>query len=177
MAFAISIRAMGATGSALRDLWNRFGEFEPSPSMVALNYPPHVTLAVYDGISGSILCEALRSIFRAHPPIKLRFRRLAFFERPRLVFYAVPDRSTGLLAVHGALHQLVDRWSCREHYLPDIWVPHCTLATQVDAKNSPLAKALADSVIDPFEVIFDVADCVEFHPVRIIEEVPLLART
>ena len=38
------------------------------------------------------------------------------------------------------------------------------------------AKALAARKIEPFEVVFNTADCVEFYPVRIIEEAPLVGR-
>jgi hypothetical protein len=39
MAFAIGIKAQGSTGEHLRDYWNRFARFEPTPSIAALSYP------------------------------------------------------------------------------------------------------------------------------------------
>jgi hypothetical protein len=58
-------------------------------------------------------------------------------------------------------------------YQPGVWVPHCTLATQVTADNKEEAIALAAETIEPFEVLFDKAECVEFYPIRIIEECSL----
>jgi hypothetical protein len=53
-------------------------------------------------------------------------------------------------------------------------VPHCTLATNVTDVGKAGALAIADEPIDAFEVRFGWADCVEFYPVRIIEEFRLL---
>jgi hypothetical protein len=53
MPFAINIKAAGVTRSGIEALWAEFSQFEDAPSMVALNYPPHITLAVYEDISGT----------------------------------------------------------------------------------------------------------------------------
>jgi 2'-5' RNA ligase len=169
MAFAININASGGTGARIRDYWAKFGCLEPVPSMAALDYLPHVTLAIYDTIAAAKLREASRVAFRGCPPIRLRFDKLACFEHPQLVFWAAPEPSESLLGVHAAIHGLIDPSLCAEHYRPGRWVPHCTLATNVSSNNIQAARALASKGIEPFEVIFDRADCVEFMPVRIIE--------
>jgi len=141
--------------------------------MVALNYPPHVTLAIYDNISVGKLRETLRAVFGARARIRLRFDRLAYFEQPQLVFWAAPEASDPLLHAHAALHRLIHPSLCREHYRPGAWVPHCTLATDVSPNNRQQAFDLADQKIAPFDVVFDKADCVEFMSVRVLEEYAL----
>jgi hypothetical protein len=47
------------------------------------------------------------------------------------------------------------------------------VATQVSASNREEAIALATETIEPFEVLFDTAECVEFYPIRTIEECSL----
>jgi 2'-5' RNA ligase len=173
VAFGIGITASGETGSRLREYWAKFSRFERAPSMLALNHPPHVTLAVYDSIPERRLSEALRSVFGVHPPVRLRFNKIAFFEAPELVFWAAPERSEPLLNAHSAIHELIDPRSCRSHYQPGVWVPHCTLATKVTAGYKEEAIALAAGMMEPFEVIFDKAECVEFYPIRTIEECSL----
>ena len=44
------------------------------------------------------------------------------------------------------------------------------MATQVSVGKKDEAIALAAETIVPFEVTFDKAECVEFYPIRIIEE-------
>jgi 2'-5' RNA ligase len=177
MAFAIGIRASDAAGAPLRDLWAEFTRLEETPSMIALNYPPHVTLAVYDSIPVEQLRDALRCELGTLPPFRLTFVKLAFFECPQLVFWAAPDPSEPLSRAHAAIHRRLDPMLCRAHYRPRAWTPHCTLATNVGVTNKPKAIARAAEGIEPFDVVFDQADCVEFYPVRIIDQCTLVERS
>lgn len=170
MAFAISVKALGETAARITDYWSKFSQFEQAPSMAALDYPPHVTLAVYDGIPEQRVREALAPVFREQHALPLRFRRLNYFESPQLVFWADPAPSKPLFEVHAAIHSLIAPSHCREHYRPGSWVPHCTLATQVSPGNTASAIAFVSEPIKPFDVIFDCADCAEFYPVRVVEE-------
>jgi hypothetical protein len=74
------------------------------------------------------------------------------------------------LHAHSAIHALIDPSFCRSHYQPGVWVPHGTLATQVTAGNMEEAIALSAGTIEPFAVLFDKAECVEFYGIRIIDE-------
>jgi 2'-5' RNA ligase len=170
MPFAIGIRTSKAAGAPLSELWDQFGQLEETPSMAALNYPPHVTLAVYDSIAEDQLRNALRGVLGTAPPFRLKFTRLAVFDSSELVFWAAFEASEPLWRAHAAIHRHIDPALCREHYRPHAWTPHCTLATKVTAANKARAMALAERGIDPFDVVFDRADCLEFHPVRIIDE-------
>src|SRR5215469_4711201 len=104
--------------------------------MVALDYPPHVTLAIYDNVSTGELRRTLRAVFGGCASIRLRFDRLAYFKRPQLVFWAAPEPSKSLRDVHAAIHGLIDPSLCREHYRPGAWAPHCTLATDISPGNT-----------------------------------------
>ncbi len=173
MAFGISIKAPGHGGVTVRELWKQFGRFEAVPSMSGLEYPPHLTLAVYDAIAEQQLRAALRAVFLDSPGIRLRFSRIAVFDAPRPVFWAAPDDHEALARAHAAVHRALPVKLCREYYRPGCWIPHCTLATAVRADRIDEAKAFAAGGFEPFEVEFSVADCVEFYPVRVIDEVPL----
>jgi 2'-5' RNA ligase len=176
MPFAINIKANGASAFPLYDLWRDFSAFEPSPSMASLGYPPHLTLAVYHSVSQSALRDAMRATFASCQPLHVRFSKLSFFEHPKLVIWAAPNYSELLGQVHTMLHQRIDPSACLEYYRPGTWVPHCTLATNVAAGHADRVKALAARPIEPFEVVFDAADCAEFYPVRVIEELRLTNR-
>ena len=86
---------------------------------------------------------------------------------------AAPERSSPLLDAHAEFHRVIGASRSREHYKPHIWIPHCTLATNVLPANAEAAKALSKEVFEPFEIDFALADCVEFPPLQIIDEVLL----
>jgi 2'-5' RNA ligase len=175
MAFAINLTARDSAGARIRQLWDAFGAFELVPSMAALNHPPHITLAIYDRIGEDHLRGGMHQIMAGQSPFRLRFSAIARFEQPSLVFWAAPDPSARLLQIHASLHRLIDPALCRQHYRPGNWVPHCTLATDVTDANRSVARYVAARPFEPFDIVFDSADCVEFVPVRLIDEVVLVA--
>ncbi len=50
MAFAINIRSDNESANSIRSLWDMCGALERVPSMQSMQYPPHITFAVYDEI-------------------------------------------------------------------------------------------------------------------------------
>lgn len=56
------------------------------------------------------------------------------------------------------------------HYRPRQWTPHCTLGTRIIDARRDDAIAFAGSFNRSISVLFDVADCVVFPPVRVIAE-------
>ena len=61
--------------------------------MAALNYPPHITLAVYDDIHPDQLEAALTASFAGVSALRLTFTRLRFFDDAPLVLWADPAYS------------------------------------------------------------------------------------
>jgi 2'-5' RNA ligase len=169
MAVAICLKAVNATGDSIRALWDEVARFESRPSMTGLGYPPHLTLAIYDDLARDRVTAVLHEAFAGTPALRLTFAGLRFFEEP-LVLFADPCFSKDLAAAHERVHSRIDPRLCRSHYRPGAWVPHCTLATDILPVHREDAIAFADRPIRPFEVIFDVADCVSFPPVAVLGE-------
>jgi 2'-5' RNA ligase len=172
MALAISLKGVNDTADPIRALWEEVARLESRPSMAALNYPPHLTLAVYDDVPPVQVRDALREAFAGRSALRLTFTRLRFFDDP-LVLWAEPLPSADLTSAHAKVHALIDPRHCHPHYRPGAWVPHCTLGTQILLKYREEALALATHSIPTFEVVFDVADCVSFAPVAVMAEQPL----
>jgi 2'-5' RNA ligase len=172
MAFAISLKAANDTVGPIRTLWEELAPLESHSSMAALGYPPHLTLAVYDDIAPDRLRVVLGEAFAGTSGLRLTFTRLRFFNDP-LVLWAEPSPSAALVEVHAKVHARIDPTLCHPHYRPGAWVPHCTLATEIRTECRTDAIAFAGRPIPAFEVVFDVADCVSFPPVVVIDERPL----
>ena len=94
---------------------------------------PHLSLAVYDDLEEDELAtiadmlDALASRWR---PLRIELASLGVFPTEENVLFLAPVVTQDLLATHAAYHRLAAglRASCWPHYLPDAWVPHCTLA-------------------------------------------------
>jgi len=174
MAYAINIRSENESSEPIRSLWRECGLLEDHPSMEALNYPPHLTMAVYDDIDVAELFNALNVAFELMPKITIRFEELGYFETPQaIILWAAPILPSKVVAAHNRIHQLVDIDLCRPNYRIGNWVPHCSLATKIDKSRREAAIALSKMSIKPISVEFDVADCASFMPVEVLREIPL----
>jgi 2'-5' RNA ligase len=173
MPFAINIKTTDASAAPLLALTAEYRLLKGGPTSVPSHYPPHITLAIYDNIRLADLRGVLRHAFSGRPALHLRVTHIATFEQPNPVFWAAPDPSDGLSRAHASLHRLIDPSLCHEHYRPNNWAPHCTLAMNVPIANVAKARELAARPMQPFEVTFATADCAEFHPIRVIEECAL----
>ena len=172
MAIAINVRADGDSGGEVEQLWDQVAAFEDMPSMRALGHRPHITFAIYD--SPAIDEETVRqTMLRAaisEVQLRIEFRRVRWFIGPPLVLWAEPADGASLTRWHALVSAAIDPAHCRLHYRPGHWTPHCTLGTRIIASRRHDAIAFAESFNRSITVLFDVADCVVFPPVRIIAE-------
>lgn len=170
---AICIAADNDSTAPLRDLWNIVGRWEKSPSMAAMNYPPHITLAIYDDVELGALADVAFGFFERRAAVRLRFEELGSFSASPLVVWAKPANTAELKILHRSVHERIDPRLCHDHYRPSNWIPHCTLGNAVTDDNRNAALALVEQPLQPFEVLFDRVDCVTFPPVEVQQRIDL----
>lgn len=174
MAYAINLRSDDVSADGIRSLWEKCGAIEASPSMVAMRYPPHITLAIYDKIARERLFAGLSATVKHLSSMTIRFESLGYFEAPfGIVLWAAPTLPEQVVTAHESLHAEIGIEPCREKYRPGIWIPHCSLATAIDFAKKDEAIEIVEQGMDPIEVTFDTVDCVSFMPVEVLKEVTL----
>jgi 2'-5' RNA ligase len=142
--------------------------------MVAMQYPPHITLAIYDEISADDLIAGLSATVAYLSKMTIRFESLGYFEAPYgIVLWAAPLVPQQVIDAHESLHSKLGVKTCRDNYRPGNWVPHCSLAADIDFSRKDDAIGIVEQGIEPFEVTFDTADCASFMPVKVLKEVKL----
>lgn len=116
--------------SAVRAMW---GSLEArglrSPANTRTRNRPHVTLTVTDGMHRAHAEAAAEPLLSAND-LSLRLGSISVFPGRAGVVYLAVVPTLRLLRLHHAVHARlanagVESW---RHYLPDTWVPHCTLA-------------------------------------------------
>lgn len=173
MPYAISIKCLNETALPIQRLWDEASAFEAKPSMAELDYPPHLTLAVFPDHPGRIV-DGLDEVFAAEPKLTIAFEDVGYFDNDLLVLWARPRPNASLMALHQRLHRHIDSALCDEHYREGRWVPHCSLATKVPPTQAKAAIAWAGRTRLDLKVEFDIADFVEFPPVRVERDYRLL---
>ncbi len=171
MGFAISLRSDHPSAGSVRALWSDVQRFEYRPSMALLGYPPHITLAIYDddAVREAEIRRALDNASKNLRAVTLTFDAICSFDGPPMLLWASPRPSAVLRTIHGAIHAAINPTSCRPHYRPGAWKPHCTLGTQVRDDQREAALAFARRASSVFDVIFDSLDCIDFPPVAPFE--------
>ena len=172
MALAINIRADNETAGEIERLWDQVAAFEVEPSMRALGYRPHFTFAIYDAPAPDekAAWDVMLAALAGETQLRITFNRIRWFEGSPLVLWAEPEADETLARIHAAISAAIDPAHCRPHYRPGAWTPHCTLGTAIADERRDDAMAFARAFDRTIEVVFDVADCVVFPPVRIIAE-------
>jgi len=177
MPFALELALDPESAAAVRTAWRALA-VAGFPLMADLGANPHVSLAIWEEIDVTAMSAAVAELGRETAPLPIAFDRVAVFPTTGVVFLApVPDaalrdmqaRCQRRLGAHGR-----QPWP---HYAPDTWVPHCTLAQDLD---DPGALARARSVAErmPLPVIgrLERAELVRFRPVQLLSAAPLAPR-
>jgi hypothetical protein len=172
MVVAINIRADDASASAVEQLWDQVAALEDEPSMRILGYRPHFTFAIYDcrEIDPKAAWQAMLRAVKGDAQLLVEFRRIRWFVGPPLVLWLEPLAGDTLARWHASISPSIDPAYCRPHYRPGAWTPHCTLGTRIALAKTNDAIAFAQFFDRSIKVLFDVADCVIYPPVRVIAE-------
>ena len=174
MPYAIVLKCSNATAAPVLDLWREASGFESIPSMARLDYPPHLTFAIYEDILPTVLFATAQKVFGNMPAISIEFADIGHFLNEMLVLWARPADDRVLRQMHRAINDDIDPALCHEHYRPDHWQPHCTIAMSIPAASAAQALEWAARKRSGFTVTFDAVDCISFPPVEIIKQVELL---
>ncbi len=172
MAYAISLLLDDAAAVPIRTYWERLAAAKVSRSMIDLDYPPHVTLAVYETLDCTAALAALDRIFADRPALDFALTLIETFGAESGVLYAALAASDELRHLHGEVVTAVPG-DCRLHYQPTHWTPHCTLATGLPAAKLDATKRLLEQYWQSMPGLFQFAELVEFVPVKSIKRWPL----
>lgn len=135
MAYVFELFFAGADETAVRQQCQRLAQTGINDYMVRVGSTPHVTLGGFeDDILDETLLASKMAQFAANVnPIPLTLSYLGLFNTQPAVVYVGVTMSLALLEAHRFFHMLFAGVGELPfaYYLPDTWVPHCTLAEQV----------------------------------------------
>jgi 2'-5' RNA ligase len=175
---AVTLDLDAAAAANVEPLWD---VLEQAPELTLtttrrVGVHAHITLAVYDAVDLRALLPRLDGFARGLQPVAIRFASIGVFAGdPRATIFLGPSADRVLLELHDAFHRefadCLDR--CIAHYRPAYWVPHLTLAQEVENAALPLAVARIAGVMAPFTGMLDVLSIVRYMPVERIDHYAL----
>ncbi len=167
MPFALTLRLDEVAASAVRRMWEMLAERGISSDSLDLDYPAHLTLAIYpDSADATALAAAAEGWTLARP---VAFSGFGLFPGAPAVLFLAPVPDEALLEAHAVLHRRLPPGG-HAHYAPGAWMPHVTLAKDL-SETAPALAALAGMALPPTAPPASV-DLVRFRPVEVLRRWP-----
>jgi len=139
--------------------------------MLDINIPPHITLGCFFSDEHVGLLEKVESFTKSLSPFEVTFNAIGAFEP--YVLFASPVKDDHLTQLNALLHEsLLNHYEPAENtnYLPDRWMPHCSLAVRLDAEQFAKAKTIEAEIELPFTAQVTkiaLAECNPYNEVAI----------
>ena len=155
------------TEQKIKQLWIKLNELNISDYGISMkNRRPHLTLADYADLNIETLNLMLNQYFDNQVQIPINFNGLGSFVGGNILYLA-PTLTQQLVDLHKNYHERFKDFNQNpnSYYLPDCWVPHCTIASRLShetmlqafeycQKNFPCTHATITE-IGLIEVIFN----------------------
>jgi len=165
MPYAVELALDPTSAGVVRRLWREL-DAAGITYVARAGARPHVTLGIWDAFEHEDAVAELRRFAAATAPVTLRLASVGLF--PRVAVFLAPAVTPELLDLHARFHHRFGPlgrapW---EHYRPGSWVPHCTLATDLEPDQFASALSIAARAPLPLESRLVEVGIVEFRPVR-----------
>jgi 2'-5' RNA ligase len=163
--YAVELPLDARAGGIVRDLWRALSDVGVT-WMEQSGAEPHISLAIWERIERGRFEAELARFAAETAPMDVTFDAVGTFPGGAVFLRPVPNPA--LVDVQRRLHERfatlgVEPW---QYYLPGIWVPHCTLAMEVQPNRVGEARSVAERACLPLVGRLEAVGIVEFRPVR-----------
>jgi 2'-5' RNA ligase len=170
MHFVAQLDVDAATNNRLDDLAEQLDQNSGLETVRRIGDVHHVSLGVYDDLPAERFSADLAQFAPSLHPLPIRLSNVGIFPGPRSVLYLGPVVTEDLLALHWRFHAAFGEFApaCWGHYLPGAWVPHVTLAMDVEPPALQVALEVMRAHWEPGAVAarLDAIRFIRFRPVE-----------
>ena len=147
-----------------------------TPVLGKMGDRPHVTFAVFSQEDPEILKRIAHDFSLGIQSFAVELAAIGVFPTTDNVVYLTPVPSLQLIKTHATFHQVLKKEKIEpsKYYLPDRWVPHCTLEFEQPDDQFYLGVELFKRNFSPIQGQFTKLGIVAFHPIEYLAEYPLL---
>lgn len=125
------------TEQMIRDIWKELKEKSISSYAYEVeDRKPHITIASYNDINKSNFIKQMDDFYNDKPAIDVIFNTIGSFLNSGALFYS-PTITNDLLEFHSNHHRKFEKFNDNPNslYLPDKWIPHCTIANRLSPEK------------------------------------------
>lgn len=142
MQYAIELFFDKETEEKLYNLAKRVAEEKLSTKYLEWKTRPHITLGCFNDVDEKKCIEQLNLFAQTHKQIPAYLASVGMFNDTRAIFTS-PVMTESMYEFQRELHKYMQGFDTTgwEWYLPDSWVPHCTLAMTHEDDDEVFYKA------------------------------------
>ena len=165
MPYAVELALDPTSADAVRLCWREM-EAAGITWMARSGARPHVTVGIWDTVEGDGARSVVAKFADETEPVRVTLASVGLFSG--VAVFLAPAVTRELLDLHADFHHRFGGLGGRgwDHYRPGSWVPHCTLATDLEPERFGDALAIAARVPLPIECRLVEIGIVEFRPVQ-----------
>jgi 2'-5' RNA ligase len=175
MPYAIVLYFDKPSENKIQAIWDTLAEAGISNELQTLNIRPHITLAIYDELRCQPCDNKLARYANQANHLHMAFSHIGAFLQPERVLFISPTPTKELLDFHASVHDHLaeDTQNPWDMYLPGNWVPHCTLALDLEEEQLNKAMSICTNIQLPIEMHANQIGAVEFLPMKGLYEYDL----
>lgn len=169
LGYAVLLYFDDKTEQSLLDLGQALTDWGVASSPELKNNRPHVSLA---GFSKDIDCDRLISLVQEYAnhiqPFEVVLSSIGIFPSAENVLFVSPMPTLQLLTHHKELHlKLAEgEFVSSHHYLPNHWMPHCTVKIKIPNHQVPTAVEYCHKNFKPIHGQFQEMGVIEYFPIK-----------
>jgi 2'-5' RNA ligase len=152
MAYGIGLVFDPHTEAHIKEVWGQLASQGFATPLARPGCLPHVSLILSETLHVDDLARDLEGLGHSPRRLEVRVSHVGVFTEPELVLFYGLTPTDQLLRVQADVARIYRRWSSAitARTQPGVWVPHCTLATRVDASRLSDAIAAAATLTLPW---------------------------
>lgn len=145
-----------------------------NPVLGKMKDRPHISLAVFGRMDPQNLMQITSHFAEGKPVFPVQLDAVGMFPTAANVLYLIPAPTLQLLTLHKDFHEILkkEKVLSSHYYLPDQWVPHCTLEFELPDDQFDLAVHLCKKHFSPIKGQFAASGVIAFRPLQYLAEYP-----
>lgn len=168
MGYAIELCFDSDTEMAVRRLRRKLVDAGLPATLTDTDERPHISLAVFNTLDADFWLARLKAFAASLPPFAVTLSAVGSFPTAAGIVFLAPTPTRQLLDAH---QRLLDRLRTRhvepiDYYLPEQWIPHCTVAMNFTEDETSQALAIVRRELKPTRGLILELDLVEVPPLR-----------
>jgi len=168
MTLALELSFDAASQRQIQRLWVELARLYPAPGVLEMGGEPHVSLAVFRRAEPADIERVVEALAARLSPFILSLRAVGAFRSDEGVVFLAPDASSELRDAHRQMLELLagDSERVEPYYLPDVWVPHCTVAFNVPRAGMDAVVEACERLHQPLVARVQRLSAVRYAPAR-----------